>query len=151
MNGLSSFVEFFVSRWRIYKWQQANTLCSRGKLNEAIDLYRSLDLRDGLKQIALAQIANIYYRLGQKSEAKKFCHKAKASELQWGMRAKPANSLYIIEYCNFYLRMLDVDTMDREMEDWANKKLLTLNNIPVSRDIQVYYLPLPSDKKDIPH
>lgn len=150
MKSSSRFIGFFTSRWKMYKWQQANTLCSRGKLNEAIDIYRSLDLRDGLKQIALAQTADIYYRLGQKNEAKKFYQKAKVSEQQWGMRSNPANSLYIIEYCNYFLRMLDVDTMDRETEDWANKKLLTLNNMPVSRDIQVYYLPLPSHKKDIP-
>ena len=128
----------------MYKWQQANTLCSRGKLNEAVDIYRNLNLCNGLKQISFAQTADIYYRLGQKSEAQKFYKKANASEQQWGKRSKPANSLYIIEYCNYFLAMLEVDTMDRKTIDWANEKLLSLNDIPASRDIKVYYLPLPS-------
>jgi len=143
MNGLSSFVEFFVSRWRIYKWQQANTLCTRGKLIEAIDIYRSLDLRDGLKQIALTQTADIYYRLGQKSKAKKFYQEAQASEQQWGMRSNTANSQYIIEYCNYYLAMLEVDVVDEKLKAWAHEKLRTLRDIPVNRNIKVYYLPQP--------
>jgi len=130
----------------MHKWMQANSLSSKDKLHEAIDAYLSLDLRDGLKQIALAQTANVYSRLDQKREAKEFYQKAIASEQKWGMRSKPANSLYIIEYCNYFLAMLEIDTFDTETEDWANEKLLTLNNIPASRDYKVYYLPLPTSK-----
>jgi len=146
MSILSKFVEFFVSRWKMYKWMKANTLSSNGKLLEAIDIYQSLDLRDGLKQIALVQTADIYYLLGQNGKAKQLYKEAQISERQWGMRSKTENSQYIIEYCNYFLAMVEVDTVDEKLKTRALKQLVILSNIPVSRDIKVYYLPLPVAK-----
>ena len=124
-------------------WQKANSLCAKSRDKEAIEIYNNLEPKDGLKQVILAQTANAYYRLGQKYDAKRYYKKAQQSEQQWGMRRNPATSKYIKEYCNFYLTMLDFETVDDECRSWVEHKISELSNIAANQSVKTYYLPLP--------
>jgi hypothetical protein len=133
------------SRKSIYRWQKANSLCSKGKLAEAIEIYSSLALPNGLLQISIAQTANAHNRLGQKKEARGCYLRARQSEQEWGARDRQEDSDYIVRYCEFFLATLDVVTIDSANAKWFEQQFVKLDRIAATNRLKEIYLPMPTE------
>ena len=88
----------------------------------------------------MVQIASAKWRLGQRDEAISGYKEARSSELRWGQRKNKNVSEYIVRYCEYCIRMIQLDpsTDDTLVEDYAKLKSL---NVPEA--IRNSKLPLP--------
>ncbi|WP_371228552.1 hypothetical protein [Roseovarius sp. 2305UL8-3] len=136
-------IEFFTRRIFILRWQQARTSAARGNDRRAVTIFRSLTPPPNLVSICSAQMADSYFRLGRFTDAYSLYSSALRQEEQFTSRARSANGVYIMSYCQYYMNAIAEHQGADELPFAEHEVEAGLGNTSVNRRLREFHLPRP--------
>lgn len=138
-----SYLSFFDRYRQTRQHQKFHALLAIGENLQAVTMFPNLELRNGPKQVSMAQFGNALIGLDRYEQAITAYEEAIESERNWGGRKKESHSQYLVAYCEFFANTARSRLGIVGFEDWLDR-IIYLDCLPVSKRFKKYDLPVPN-------